>query len=314
MFIIGIRDKVSACVQFVEFQNLFLINPKLKLHKNYADLFEIIYNNSNQKQNKFKYIESVLDTFRRNNSFFTDKQLKVVISANMSSGKSTLVNALVGRIVAKTSGEACTSEILHINNKPFEDDTIHLQENFIIDYTNYKNIVRLDKKDDYHYLSTYYRTTKDYTRNVCIIDTAGVNSAINRSHAKITKQFIKEDTYDLLIFVLNAEKLGTDDELKYLNFLAHEADKRKIIFVINKFDEFGKDDSIEESIDRVRQDMLEHGYEKPIICPISATFSLLINQKMHNEILSDDEAADFYILSRKFNKKSTIYLHTMILN
>lgn len=57
-----------------------------------------------------------------NRKFITNEPIKVIITANMSAGKSTLLNALVGKKVNKTQNDACTAKIHKIVNKPFEDN------------------------------------------------------------------------------------------------------------------------------------------------------------------------------------------------
>ena len=44
----------------------------------------------------------------------------------MSAGKSTRINALAGKPVARTSQEVCTGNICYLFNKAYEDGNIHL--------------------------------------------------------------------------------------------------------------------------------------------------------------------------------------------
>ena len=119
---------------------------------------------------------------------------------------------------------------------------------------------------------------------ICIIDTPGVNSVIDINHKKITRQVLKEENYNKLIYVLNANKLGTDEEKEQLQWVAENVAKEKVIFVLNKIDYFKTiDDSIEESINGVKNDLYLLGYKEPIICPFSAYFAYLIKLKENGE-------------------------------
>ena len=56
------------------------------------------------------------------NRAFSAKPLRtVLITAGMSSGKSTLINALIGKKISRTQNDACTAKIHYIYNKPYED-------------------------------------------------------------------------------------------------------------------------------------------------------------------------------------------------
>ena len=53
-------------------------------------------------------------------------------------------------------------------------------------------------------------------KRFCIIDTPGVNSSLNSNHEKITKKALAEESYDYLVYILNANNLGTDDDLNFI--------------------------------------------------------------------------------------------------
>lgn len=62
------------------------------------------------------------------------------------------------------------------------------------------------------------------------------------------------------------------------------------------------EDSITESIDGVRKDLIELGYENPVICPISAYFALLLKMKLNDEPFTEDEQDVFDLYKKKFSK------------
>ena len=136
-----------------------------------------------------------------------------------------------------------------------------------------------------------------------MIDTPGVNSALYKEHGELTRNVLSSYTYDKVVYVFNANKLGTDEELDYLKYISEHIPKNKIVFVINKLDNYRNiDDSIETSIDGVRNDLARFGYEDPVICPISAYFAFLIKMKQYGEQLSEDEQDIFDWYAKKFHK------------
>lgn len=79
----------------------------------------------------------------------------------------------------------------------------------------------------------------------------------------------------------------------------------KVIFVLNKLDDYRScSDSIEESIQGLREDLSIVGFENPTICPISAYFSYLLKLKVTGQTMSDDEADEYAFFVKKFKRAS----------
>ena len=211
----------------------------------------------------------------------------------MSAGKSTLINALVGKVISCMKSEASTAAIHYIYDKPFEDGRSSEWDGILTMDADNKTLMDYDMCNSTGeiYVATYFSTFVSRAKHrFCFIDTPGVNSAINRAHGKLTRKALREESYDKLIYVFNANQLGTVEEFRHLKFIAKNVSKGKVIFVLNKLDNFNsKDDSIEESIEGVRKDLFALGYENPIICPISAYFALLVKKRLIGEALSEDE-------------------------
>jgi len=106
-----------------------------------------------------------------------------------------------------------------------------------------------------------------------------------------------------LIYVFNALKIGTEEEMEHLKWVSENVPKDKVIFVINKLDDFKiADDRISDTINGVRSDLSKYGYKNPLVCPLSAKLALLIKQKESHESMSDDDTDEYDHLIKKFNK------------
>lgn len=202
--------------------------------------------------------------------------------------------------------EASTAAIHYIYDKPFEDGHSSEWDGILAMDADNKTLMDYDMRNTTGeiYVATYFSTfVSKSKRRFCFIDTPGVNSSINREHGKLTRKALREESYDKLIYVFNANRLGTDEEFRHLKFITENASKDKVIFVLNKLDDYNKkDDSIEESIEGVRKDLFSLGYENPTICPISAYFALLVKKRLIGEALSEDEQDSFELFAKKFNK------------
>lgn len=250
----------------------------------------------------YSHVKDLITQFRINRSFGDRNIKRIFVTANMSAGKSTLINAFIGKPVTRTSQGACTSNLCYLYNKPFEDNRIHLSNSSLNLSASYHDLIR-DKTNEIIHIATYFRGLTESQERVCLVDTPGVNSAINQEHGKLSKKALLEENYDRLIYVLNANQLATEDESNYLKFVANNIQKEKVIFVLNKLDDFNKiNDSIEASIEGVFNDLRKYGFERPIICPISAYFSLLIKMKKYGEPMTDDEIDDYHFFAKKFSR------------
>jgi len=275
------------------------------------ELFELLYSEKTISP-VFVSAENLIAQFRINQEFTSQQVMRVMVTANMSAGKSTLINALIGKPITRTSQEACTADLCYLYSKPFEDNRIHLAASQLNLNATYNDLLSVGR-ESVSGVASYFRASGPPQRRICLIDTPGVNSALNSSHGKLTRKAIVEENYDKLIYVLNASLLGTDDEIKHLKYVYENVPNEKIVFVLNKLDCFKSiDDSISSSIDDVKADLVKIGFKNPVICPISAYFSLLLKMKQNNEELSEDEQDIFNLYVKKFSKSEydlSIYYH-----
>lgn len=237
-----------------------------------------------------------------NRDFLRKVQKNYIVTANMSSGKSTLINALIGKQITRTSQEACTANIGYIYNKPFDDGTANIITDHIELYTDEKKLKNIGF--DYpSFISLNWQLLCDEKVRVCFIDTPGVNNSISREHIAITRRTIKNEKYDKLIYVLDINRLGTDEEIRHLKWLADNVPIEKIIFVLNKIDNCrSSEDDIKKSIENLKCELSELGFKEAAVCPVSAYAALLAKIKKSGITLSDDDAEDYDVMKRKFNR------------
>lgn len=247
----------------------------------------------------YEYTGEIIKQYWKNIAYWNEGDYKILVTANMSAGKSTLINAIVGKQITRTSQEVCTGNVCYIYSKPFEDNRIALDA----------GILCMDAKEDQ--MSTYAWDRKiriasyfrDTERHICIIDTPGVNSAINENHGIITKETILQEDYHVLLYVLNANKLGTEEEIAYLRWIAGNVPEEKVVFVLNKLDDFKKnEDSVAESIEGVLEDLSRVGFSSPRIYPVSAYFGYLLKKKEYDKNLTEDEEDEYIFYLKKFQK------------
>ena len=252
------------------------------------------YYTQNIENNK---IPAVLIEHRRQNLRFENKPLKrVLVVANISSGKSTLINALVGKNVCKSANMACTDTLRFIFNKRNSDGfSIVNPKNGTIDYyPHYDNCFLSTNHVAFHFNSTMSDAT------ICLIDTPGANNSEIHKHREITTNAIKHNNYDLLLFISNSRYYGTTDDRKLLDIIAKEC-KKPVVFVLNQLDAFkSKEDSVERMLSYFRSDLQKIGIREPVICPVSATAAFLMKQSEVS--LDEEDKEDLARYKEKFSR------------
>lgn len=298
-FYIAARDnKDVASVIAKDFENMYGAYKYL-----IQSVYDALY--SNENKHSVKGIDMQLYCWKINHEHMSKPLQKILITANMSAGKSTLINALVGKRVNKTQNDSCTSKIHYIYNKPFEDGFVTEWDGELELNADLKTLM----EDNPSNLSTkisvgaYYNTSVKTNKRLCIVDTPGVNSALDTEHREMSYKVITDNQYDIVACVLNASNIGTYDDIKHLEFLAKNVKDKKVVFIINQLDKFdNKNDSIEECMSNVLEDIKKIGFKNYCLCPVSAYAALLAKKYLDKEQLNEIEKMELHMFYLKFQE------------
>lgn len=299
IFIAAFSDREKGKKIFAELEALY----RKRYRKKLREVFEFLYGAENSLKG-ISQLEYFRDCWTKNRAFQQQVPIKVLITATMSAGKSTLLNALAGKKVNKTQNEACTAKIHSIFNKPYEDGFSYEWDGALNLNAGLEDLMddSVDNQTEYISVGTFFRSCFPETRRVWLIDTPGVNSADNVEHKIITEKLIRETDPDMVICVLNGQAIGTDDERKHLLFLKEQC-RCRILFVINKVDSYRKnEDSIRQTLETTRKELEKVGFQSPCVVPVSAYAAFLAKQAYWGEPMEEEEADDMERLAHKLKR------------
>ena len=227
-----------------------------------------------------------------------NQDFPVNVVATMSAGKSTLINALLGKKLMPSSQEACTatiSEIQDNDKEVFEAQAFDKDGNLCAtsndlnletmkEWNSNEKISKIEIKGDIPFVNA------DDTRLI-LMDTPGPNNARDEAHKETTMRALSESSKTLVLYILNATQSGVNDDNNLLNMVAEsmkvggKQSKDRFIFVVNKLDEFfdKEDDNVESALCKVRKYLEDKGIENPNIYPASALTALNIRTILKEE-------------------------------
>ena len=229
------------------------------------------------------------------------RNIEVFVIATMSSGKSTLINALLSKKLLPSSNEACTATITRIINKnqksysakAFSRKRELLYEEYDV---SYEKMREWNNDENISEIEIYGIIPFANTLNLTLIDTPGPNNSRNIEHRKILVKNLENVNNDtIILYVLNATQLGITDDSNLLDKLIKKVgnNTKNIIFALNKLDCFNDDDDILETIIQVYEYLEKKGVKKPNIFPVAALPALAIRIEPQDE--SEKLHRNFYI-------------------
>lgn len=234
----------------------------------------------------------------------TKKIFPMLVMATMSSGKSTLINALFGKQLLPSKNEACTSKMFSI----LDVDDIPESKIYITDKNGNTTLsttgsdIDLQRINDDDSVSDVFicddiKGVLNSERSLLVIDTPGPNNSRDNSHQQKMNDILHMVEGGLVLYVLNATQIGINDDrdlLRLLKGYLEKHDKLKVLFVINKADMIDEEtESLEQLVSDVYKYLEDNGFINPSIIPVSALAALLFKQVINGDELTRKEKVAF---------------------
>ncbi len=178
-----------------------------------------------------------------------DELFLLVVVGEFNSGKSAVINALLGQRLLEEGVTPTTTQIqiLRYGDGPQQNST-----------------------------TPEHRTLAfpvEFLKEISIVDTPGTN-AILRHHEALTSQFVPRS--DLVLFITSADRPFTESERGFLEVIRNWG--KKIIFVINKIDILQNPREIVQVETFVRENAQKLLGDGPVLFPVSARAALRAKQ------------------------------------
>ena len=270
------------------------------------------------------------EDIRKNFDAAINSDFRIVIVAPMSSGKSTLINAIIGKDMLPAVNQATTAVITEIrDNDRFEE--------FLVNATDkYGNTVAKNKKATKKLISelNYKKDPNDPegkealihlvqlegpipnlpsdVLNTVFVDTPGGNNSQNAEHEEMMDEAIGDENKSLILYVFNGAQLGTNDSNIILQKIANamqnstngKQSRDRFLFVANRMDEFDvSEEPYEEVIENtILPQLASNGITEPNLFLASAQTAKLIRMTTNGEELSETEEEDLEKLVKRFNR------------
>lgn len=251
--------------------------------KKVNDIFEEIQNGPIEQLKD----KSITDAFEK----AQDQKFEVNVVATVSSGKSTLINALLKQQLMPTANKAKTATIVRIldtdtdrfsaiaydksGNEIFSSSPITYDEMKI--WNDDERIAEIHIKGNIPFIKTG-------NIKLVLVDTPGPNNSRNSEHKEKTYRMLQNSDKSLVLFVVNSEQNGITDEKMFLDEVCRtmkeegKQSRDRFIIAVNRLDNYDPENEgencITEALDAVKKDFEGRNICMPNIFPVSALVAL----------------------------------------
>lgn len=216
-----------------------------------------------------------------------DSKFEINVVATMSSGKSTLINALLGQQLMPAANEATTATIVKI---------IDTEQDYFSAVAYDKSgqaVKRLDNVtlEDMQVLNADVKVStveikgkipcvSSVGMKLVLVDTPGPNNSRDKRHEEMTYKMIADSDKSLVLYVMNGQQLGINDEKIFLDYVCQSMKdggkkaRERFIFAVNKMDAFSPDPQddgpkcITNALNNVKSGLEDREIYNPNIFPV----------------------------------------------
>lgn len=226
-----------------------------------------------------------------------DRLLSVSIMAPMKNGKSTLLNAILGRELLPHATQRCTAKISYIehcaNMEGFEAKS-KAEDGTTSEYLPCDTALLEEWNKRPNVLSVKIRGSlpgievNDY--RLQFVDTPGPDSAVHKEDQVTIDRFLRDNSLPMVCYIVDRINSTEEQYLARLKeqmcrFGKQSADR--FVFVVSRMDQIAvekgdtkEQNQIKAKIEGIREDLSRLGIQNPRIIPVSARIALKAREYM----------------------------------
>lgn len=264
---------------YLSYKNRTFSNPLLEKIKNSRELF----------LNEEEPLKRALNLLERR----AEEPMKVAIAGQFSSGKSTFLNALLGKNILPTGITPVTSKVNYIRYGDNFQLQVHYHDGREAFY-GIENITRFtDQRGEMEEVShlTLYAPL-ELLKEIVFVDTPGLNSE-SKSDTEATQRVLKE--VDGIIWLTLMDNAGKQSEIEALESFM-DSYSLKSLCVINQKDKFTQTE-VETTLDYVKKALSKYFIEfvaisaKQALSALSTSKEKLLDKEIENFLSNVKNAA-----------------------
>lgn len=240
--------------------------------------------------------------------------IEIPVIATMSSGKSTVLNALIGQnllpsLNKATTATTCTiivnNDLQSFRGKVMKDGEIIIEEDNIDESFVKEHNERANEEDLDIIIEGPVPSLDTNGFEIHFVDTPGPNNSQSKKHKESTYSYLKDNQkLPIILYVLNATQLGIEDDQELLQEIAKVFEDNKdnldrIIFLANKIDSFDVEkEPIDPCIDDIKKYLADNNIRNEKIFPVCAEYARLA--QISEEKKTRKEKSEFRTFREKF--------------
>lgn len=250
-----------------------------------------------------------------------DSSFEVNVVATMSSGKSTLINALLGQHLMPAANEATTATIVKIVDTDQEYFTAKAYDksgNIVVELDNVTLEAMKELNSDERVSTVELRGKIPFVEStgmkLVLVDTPGPNNSRDKRHEEMTYSMIANSDKSLVLYVMNGTQLGINDEKNFLDYICNQMKKggkqsrERFIFAVNKMDDYrptAKHDGegcINRALHEAKKGLETRGIKSPNLFPVGSLPALQLREMEAEEDFDEDDIPELEAFTKRSRK------------
>lgn len=279
-----------------EKNTLFHLTPKLLSSD--EDMLSKLSNLVSEMKNKNFFEVQQIEEIEKDIVKIKEDPFAISVLATMSSGKSTLLNALMQLELLPTGDAATTAKIMEIYDNGKQTVTYEAYDydgKLVCDGkdANLEDIKKINVNDSVYTVRIYSGIPGVGTGKIRLMlrDTPGPDGTDDSRHRKLTEAIIDDaKNMSTVIYVMDATKLRTDSDKELLGQILSsiscemkEGGKQandRFLFVINRVDVWieSEEQTLEKLLEDTKEYLSQWGINNPRIFPVTAKLACNIHK------------------------------------